>query len=176
AAGCSWRGFCVGCVGKIVPGAAIGGQMPRSQSKRNSAKKSSRGLSIPNPISSARELFAIVREMSFEELHDAAQRPPRIAVVAPSVGEARQSALRLFGPEARIHVVTLADSDPWPSGAEVVLLDQRTRPPRGAVDEHLITFGPEDAPERVLREVFKAGDEIELRIGQIGRASCRERV
>src|SRR5215207_494414 len=118
--------------------------MPRPT--KTGAKKA-RGLTILNPVSTARELFAIVREMSFEDLHDAALRPPRVAVVGPSLSEARRAALHVFGPEARAQVVTAAETDSWPTGAEVVLLDQRVRAPGGVVPETVVPFTIDDSRE-----------------------------
>jgi uncharacterized protein (DUF697 family) len=44
-------------------------------------------------------------------------------------------------------------------------VDHRARAPKRAA-EHVVTFSPGDPRERVLREIFRAGDEIELRLGR----------
>jgi len=114
----------------------------------------------------AREVLSIVREISLEELRDAALRRPRLAVIGPSVEEARRAALEIFGPEARTHVVALSERDRWPDGAEVVLVDQRARAQRRPVGEIVVPFAIGDPRERILNDVFRTGDEIELRIGR----------
>jgi uncharacterized protein (DUF697 family) len=125
-----------------------------------------RGLSIPNPVSTAREMFGIVREMSFDDLREAALRLPRIAVVGLSVADARLTAESFFGPEARQHIVALGEDDAWPHEADVVLVDRRVRGAGRPGDRGVLGYDPGESREQVLKALFAFGDDSELRVGR----------
>lgn len=125
-----------------------------------------RRLSIPNPVSSAREVLAIVRELSLEELRDEALRLPRIAVIARTVDEAREQAERIFGPQARQHVVAQGEDEPWPPRADVVLVERGSRPRRLAGGEAVVEFSAADPVEPLRQTLLRARDDIELPLGR----------
>jgi uncharacterized protein (DUF697 family) len=129
-----------------------------------SARK--RGLSIPNPVSTAREMLGIVREMSFDELRESAVRLPRIAVVGLNIADARLAAETFFGPEARQYIVALGEDDPWPHEADVVLVDRRVRGAGRPGDRGVLGYDPGDSREQLLKALFATGDDIELRVGR----------
>jgi uncharacterized protein (DUF697 family) len=120
-----------------------------------------------NPVSTAREIFSIVREMSFDDLQDAALRQPRVAVVARTVEQARQAAIDIFGPEAPQLVVALGEDEPWPGTADVILVERRARPgrDRGRYDS-VIEFGVDEPVEKVRQALVRAGNDIELALGR----------
>lgn len=132
-----------------------------------SATSGRRGFAIPNPVSTAREMMAIVREMSFDELRDAAMRYPRLAVVAPTLDDAQMAAERFFGEEARQHVATVADAGDWPEQAQTVLVDRASRFARRIGDPRVVGYDPSDNRERVLKALFATGNDVELGIGRM---------
>ncbi|HEX5165261.1 MAG TPA: hypothetical protein VFV93_07695 [Thermomicrobiales bacterium] len=120
-----------------------------------------------NPVATAREIFSIIREMSLDDLRDAALRQPRVAVVARSVGEARLVAADVFGPEAPDLVVALGEHDDWPYAAEIVLLERRARPDRSHDRYGLIVeFSADEPADRLRQAVVRAGDDLELALGR----------
>lgn len=120
-----------------------------------------------NPVSTAREVFSIVREMSFEDLQDAALRQPRVAVVCPTVDEAREIAEHVFGTVARDLVVAQSADEVWPDAADIVLVERRARPDRGrARYGHVIEFSSDDPVERIRHNVVRVGDDMELALGR----------
>lgn len=142
-------------------------QPKTSRQPARRAAPAKRGFSIPNPVSTAREMLGIVREMSFDVLREAALRYPRIAVVGVEVEDARSAAELFFGPEARQHIVTLGQDDAWPFEADAVLVDRRVRGAGRPGDRGVVGFGPDDDRERVLKALFATGDDIELRVGRM---------
>jgi uncharacterized protein (DUF697 family) len=127
-----------------------------------------------NPVSSAREIFAIVREMSFDELRDAAVRPPRVAVIAVTEEEARAAAAQIFGPEAPAMVVAQGEWDSWPVGADVILVERRARPDgaRSRYDR-VVEFSLDAEPDQARQAVVRVGDDLELAIGRAFPATRR---
>jgi len=126
----------------------------------------SRRRIIPNPVSSVRELISIVRELSLDELRDAALRIPRIAVIAPTVSEARDTAALVFGSEAPQFIVAQGEDDPWPQRADIVLVDRRTRPARMVGPEFLVEFTPDEPVEAIRSAVVRVGNDMELALGR----------
>ena len=141
-------------------------QRSATPARRAASSTRKRGLSIPNPVSTAREMFGIVREMSFDELREAALRPPRIAVVARTLADARQTAEMVFGPEARQFVVALGEDDAWPHEADAVLVERGVRGAARPGEHSVVSFDAGDSRERVLKALFATGDDIELRVGR----------
>jgi uncharacterized protein (DUF697 family) len=107
-----------------------------------------------------------VREISLDALHEAAERRLRVAVIGPSVEDAQSLAARVFGPEARTHVVAQGDRDPWPRNADVILLDSRARATWESGRNWVIDVAPDDAPESVHQQLVRGGDDIELSLGR----------
>lgn len=121
---------------------------------------------IPNPVSSARELMSVIRELSLDELRDAALRVPRVAVIGPTIKDARAAAVYVFGAEAAQLVVAQDDSEPWPQRADIVLVDRRVRPTRVGGSEHVIEFSSGEPVEAIRSAVIRAGDDFELSLGR----------
>jgi uncharacterized protein (DUF697 family) len=113
-----------------------------------------------------REVLNIVRELSLDELYDRAVRPPRVAVIARTVDEARGAAEWIFGLEARQQVVALSEDDPWPQLADVVLLDRWARLRRDRQDEVVVEFSRDDPVERVRQALYRTSDDYELALGR----------
>ncbi len=123
--------------------------------------------SVINPISTAREIFSIVREMSFEDLRDAALRSPRVAVIARTVEEARLAANDVFGAEAPGLIVAQGEDEPWPNAADLVLIERRARPDRrGHGYSFVIEFSSDDPVDRIRLNVVRVGDDMELALGR----------
>jgi len=120
-----------------------------------------------NPVSTAREVFSIVREMSFDDLQDAALRQPRVAVVARSVEIARQAAVDIFGPTAPDLVVAQGEDEDWPAAADLILLERAARPDRkrGRYDR-VVEFSIADPVERTRQALVRVGDDMELALGR----------
>lgn len=126
-----------------------------------------RSSRVFNPVSTAREIFSLVREMSFDDLRDAALRPPRIAVVDRTTEEARRAAEAVFGPEARALVAALAEDEEWPAAADIVLVERRARPKQARYhDEHIIAFSSDEPVEPVRQALVRAGSDMELALGR----------
>lgn len=124
-------------------------------------------VSTFNPVSTVREVLSIVREMSFDDLRDAALRQPRIAVIARTRSEARGIAEDVFGPEAPDLVVAQAEDEAWPNVADIVLVERRARPDRRRVHYALILeFSSEEPVERIRQAVVRSGDDMELALGR----------
>lgn len=119
-----------------------------------------------NPVSSARELINIVRELSLDDLRNAALRSPRIVVVGRTITEARHEAERLFGPEARDLVVAADESDAWPRGADIVLIDRRARAGNRSGASRVIEFSHDEPEDRIRQQLFRSGDDIEMALGR----------
>ncbi len=120
-----------------------------------------------NPVSTARELFSIVREMSFDDLKDSALRQPRIAVVARTVDDARQTALDVFGPEASRVIAAQDASEGWPDAADVILLNRNAQSRRGGGgDARVVEFSPDHSVERIRQALVRVGDDLELALGR----------
>jgi uncharacterized protein (DUF697 family) len=113
-----------------------------------------------------RQLASIVREISLDELRVAAERVPRIAVIGPTLDDARQLAELVFGPEARAVVVAQAETDRWPQGADVILLDTRARVRWESGRNWVIDVSPADDAERIRQQLVRGGDDIELALGR----------
>ena len=126
-----------------------------------------RRRTIPNPASSARELLAIVRELSLDELRDAALAVPRVVVIGLTVEDAREMATRVFGAEAPGFVVAQAEGEAWPRHADVVLVDRRARPHR-QIDEHVhvVEYMPRESVDVLRNAVVRAGNDLELALGR----------
>ncbi len=122
---------------------------------------------VLNPVSTVREVFSIVREMSFDDLRDTALRQPRVAVIARTVDEARGIAADVFGPEAPGLVVAQAEDESWPQAADVVLVERRSRPERGRGSYDLvIEFSADESVEQIRQRIVRAGDDMELALGR----------
>jgi uncharacterized protein (DUF697 family) len=121
---------------------------------------------IPNPVSNARDVLNIVRELSLDDLHDRATNPLRLAVIARTTAEARNAAERILGPEARRHVVALSDAEPWPDRPDVVLVERWARPRRDQRGEVVLEFSYDEPVERVRQVLYRAGDDFELALGR----------
>lgn len=122
---------------------------------------------VINPVSTAREVFSIVREMSLDDLRDAALRQPRVAVIAQTVDEARSAAGEIFGPEAPGIVVAQGEDDPWPNAADIVLVERRARLDRGRPRySFIIEFSSDDPVERTRQAIVRVGDDMELALGR----------
>lgn len=121
---------------------------------------------IPNPVSSARELISIVRELSLDELRDAALRVPRVVVIAPTLAEAREMAASVFGAEAPEFIVAQAADEPWPQRADVILVDRRTRIRRSDHTEYVVEYTPGEPVEVLRGAVIRAGNDLELALGR----------
>jgi uncharacterized protein (DUF697 family) len=105
--------------------------------------------------------------MSLDDLRDTALRQPRVAVIARSVGEARQVAEDVFGPEAPELVVAQAEQDEWPDGADIVLVERRARPDRGRSRYGIVVeFSSDEPVERIRQAVVRVGDDLELALGR----------
>lgn len=122
---------------------------------------------FPGPVDSARQIFQIVREMSFDELEAAALRRPRIAVVDTTSDRARQAALDIFGPEARTSIVVAGDDEPLPERAEVLLVEENAVRARAQADSRAIVFSRRDPVERVWQAMFAYGPDLELALGRL---------
>lgn len=122
---------------------------------------------VLNPVSTVREVFSIVREMSFDDLRDTALRQPRVAVIARTIDEARGIAADVFGPEAPGLVVAQGEDESWPRAADVVLVECRSRPElgRGGYD-HVIEFSADEPVEQIRQRVVRSGDDLELALGR----------
>ena len=121
---------------------------------------------VPNPVSSVREVLSIVRELSLDELRDAALRVPRIAVIGPTVNDARDAAAHIFGPEAPQFIVAQDESEPWPQRADIILIDRRARPGRTSGGEYVIEFGAGEPVESIRQAIVRVGDDHELALGR----------
>jgi uncharacterized protein (DUF697 family) len=126
-----------------------------------------RKASMLNPVASAREVLQIVREMSFDDLHDAALRTPRIAVIAPTVDAARALALDVFGISAAGLVVASDDSKPWPDGADVVLLAAGARPVRPTTSGPVVDVGSDDSVQRTRQALVAVSEDLALSLGRV---------
>lgn len=122
--------------------------------------------SFPGPVDSARQIFQIVREMSFDALEDAALRRPRITVVSATAADARQAALDIFGPEARVSIVAIGDDEALPELAELVLVDEVAWRTRSRADARMLVFSRHEPVERVWQTLFSREDDLELSLGR----------
>lgn len=108
-----------------------------------------------------------MREMSFDDLRDAALRQPRVAVIARNVDEARATAVEVFGPEAPELVVAQGEDEAWPTAADIVLVDRRARPANGRGHyERVVEFSSDEPVERIRQAVVRVGDDMELALGR----------
>jgi uncharacterized protein (DUF697 family) len=121
---------------------------------------------LPNPVSSVREVLAIVRELSFDELRWAATREPRIAVVGRTQDEAREIALHIFGVDARRLVVAQGEGEPWPDNADIVLLDRRARVIVPVGSQPVIDVDGGEDPERARHAIVRIDDDLTLALGR----------
>lgn len=119
-----------------------------------------------NPISNIREVYSIVRQMSFDDVRDAALRVPRVVVIGPTIETARQSATDIFGPEAPSRVVALAEDDPLPSYPDVVLVDRRARVDLLRSGANVVEFSHGDPFDRTRQAVMRSGFDLELPLGR----------
>ena len=119
------------------------------------------------PVDSARQIFQIVREMSFDELEEVALRRPRIAVVAATAADARQAALDIFGPEARTSIVASGDDEPLPEPAELILVDDAAWRARSHADARVLVFSRSEPVERVWQAMFEREQDLELSLGRL---------
>lgn len=120
-----------------------------------------------NPASTARELFSIVREISLDDLHDAALRQPQVTVIARDLGEARRLAIDIFGDEARDLVVALPEDGDWPVAADIVLIERRANPDRSRERyELVIEFSIDEPLEQTRQAIIRVGDDMELALGR----------
>jgi uncharacterized protein (DUF697 family) len=111
-------------------------------------------------------VFAIVRELSLDELRDAALRVPRVAVIAPTTVEARETAVLVFGNDAPKYIVAQDADAPWPSDADVVLVDRRTRLARSRNLGPVVEFSPGEPVDVIRNAVIRVGDDMELALGR----------
>lgn len=108
-----------------------------------------------------------MREMSFDDLRDAALRQPRVAVIARNVDEARATAVEVFGPEAPELVVAQGEDEAWPTAADIVLVERRARPAKGRGHyERVVEFSSDEPVERIRQAVVRVGDDMELALGR----------
>jgi len=122
---------------------------------------------VINPVSTVREIFSIVREMSFDDLRDSALRQPRVAVIARTVEEARMAAIDVFGAEAPDLVVAQGEDEPWPNAAEIVLVERRARPDRGRPRyAFILEFSSDDPVERTRQTAIRVDDDMVLALGR----------
>lgn len=127
----------------------------------------SRVSRVINPVSTVREVFSIVREMSFDDLRDTALRQPRVAVIARTQDEARQIAEDVFGPEAPGLVVAQGEREAWPDAADIVLIERRARPDRRRIRyEHVVELSSDEPVERIRQAVVRVGEDLELALGR----------
>lgn len=119
------------------------------------------------PVASARQIFQIVREMSFDELEEAALRRPRIAIVAATTADARQAALDIFGPEARTSIVASGDDEPLPELAELILVDDAAWRAESHADARVLVFSRSEPVERVWQAMFEREQDLELSLGRL---------
>lgn len=119
-----------------------------------------------NPISNVREVYAIVGQMSFDELRDSALRVPRVVVIAPTVDEARQSALAIFGEQAPDYVMALDERQSLPPYPDIVLIDRRSRVRSMPAGTNLVEFSPADPVERTRTAIVRSGFDLELSLGR----------
>lgn len=110
--------------------------------------------------------MSVVRELSLDDLHDAAVRPPRVAVIARTVGDARQRALDVFGEDAPALVIAQDENEPWPDRADIVLLDRSSRPPRRTGMSRVVEVSPDQPVAKVQQAVVAVGDDLELGLGR----------
>jgi uncharacterized protein (DUF697 family) len=127
---------------------------------------SQRKASILNPVASAREVLQIVREMSFDDLHDAALRTPRVAIVAPTIDSARSLATDVFGSAASRLVVAIDDAEAWPDCADVVVLAPGTRPVRPAQSVPVVEVREGDTVQRTRQLLVAVSEDLELSLGR----------
>jgi uncharacterized protein (DUF697 family) len=111
-------------------------------------------------------VFQIVREMSFDDLHDAALRVPRIAVIGRTVDDARRLALEVFGISASGSIVALAETAPWPDGADIVIVARDARPNRPTWSGHVVEASIEDPIIRTRQALVSASEDLELSLGR----------
>ncbi|MCO5175711.1 MAG: hypothetical protein M9890_01910 [Thermomicrobiales bacterium] len=121
---------------------------------------------FPGPVDSARQIFQIVREMSFDDLEQAALRRPRLAVVSTTAEDAQVAALDIFGPEASERVVALGEADPLPDLAEIILVEERAWRARAVSDARVVVFSRSEPIERVWQMLFAREPDIELALGR----------
>ncbi len=119
-----------------------------------------------NPLSNAQELLSVVRELSLDDLHDAALRPPRVAVIARTIGDARQLALDVFGEDAPALVIAQDENEPWPDRADIVLLERAARPPRRTGMSRVVEVSADQPVGKVRQAVVAVGDDLELGLGR----------
>jgi uncharacterized protein (DUF697 family) len=122
--------------------------------------------SFLNPVSNAREVFSIVRQMSFDEVRDSALRVPRIVVIGPTVEAARQSALEIFGEEWRDYVMPLLENQPLPNYLDIVLVDRRSRVDRSRIGADIVEFSHDDPIDRTRQAVVRSGFDFEMALGR----------
>src|SRR3712207_4237466 len=56
-------------------------------------------------LGTIRSFVSVLREMSFDEVRDQAETPPRLLVLGPDHGTARRLGLAITGPEGELAVV-----------------------------------------------------------------------
>ncbi len=122
---------------------------------------------FPNPVDSARQVFQIVREISFDDLEMAALRHPRIAVVSTTAQDARQAALDIFGPEARMSVVACGEDEALPEHADLILVDDAAWRARAQADARILVFSRGEPIEHLWQMIFAREPDIELALGRL---------
>ena len=125
-----------------------------------------RRLGSFNPLSNAREIMSVVRELSLDDLHAVAVRPPRVAVVSKTVDDARQRALDVFGESAPDLVIAQGEDDPWPNRADVVVLDASARPKRSTGSARVVEVSPGQSTKQIQQAVVAVGDDLEISLGR----------
>lgn len=126
----------------------------------------SRATPFQGPVGSARQIFQIVREMSFDDLEQAALRRPRLAVVSTTAEDAQLAALDIFGPEARERVVVVGENDPLPDLAEIILVEEKAWRARSTSDARVVVFSRSEPIERIWQSLFAREPDLELALGR----------
>lgn len=126
----------------------------------------SRRVTAFNPLSNAREILSVVRELSLDDLDDTALRPPRVAVIARTVDDARRIATEVLGDEASDLVVAQGEDAPWPDRADIVLLDRSARTAARSGNARIVEISRDQSPSRTQQLLVAVGDDLELGLGR----------